>query len=111
MREDQAERLDDLRQRYEAGTILLEEFQERSAAILLEVEDAPVVSPPQDDNPPPSPIHVWNGDAWVLPAAHEISMLVEIEESDTDVDTQESVEQAQQRLAEQNAQVEAGELS
>lgn len=32
----------------------------------------------EEDNPAPSPFHVWDGESWLLPAEHEIAMLSEM---------------------------------
>lgn len=86
------ERLRELLAAHAAGDATLEDIQrEMDASIATEFND------------PPTPLHVWNGKKWLLPAEHEVKMLdVMLKEGTIEEDAHaEALERAQAQLDEQ----------
>lgn len=104
--ENQIARMEEARNSFIRGDIGANELQQQLVQIMMEPEENTSGSsdvPTVDDNPPPSSLHVWNGDTWVLPAQHEIYMLLDLEH------TEEDKKNVEDRLADQLAEVDSFE--
>jgi hypothetical protein len=91
------ERAAELTAEFTSGVLTADQFQTALAALLASNTE------PEPDNHPPSPLYVWNGAEWLLPAEHEEDMLTDMQAEGviSDEEHAENLAVVQERLVEQ----------